>query len=322
VTETGVASEVAVEAWLRNALDCAQVSAELSRQGHALSVVGARLLSHSPGKRAVIAYTTADEEGGGRLIGKVYADPARAARLHDNLAQLSAARAEHVHVPQPVALVETMSLSLQEHAAGATLDRLRATDRVDATRGSARFLRALHGLDLAIERRVNLVSEARKVGEWAQVVAAESTALASKATRLAGRLASRAVDMESTHVVPIHKDFHYQHLLYAKGRLSVIDLDELRRGDPALDVAHFCAYLHLLALRETAGDRGALAAEFLHAYAPQRQLDDRHGFYYAYACLKIAKQLARGKDPAPAPQGEERERQLRLVLDEGLAWTA
>ena len=47
---------------------------------------------------------------------------------------------------------------------------------------------------------------------------------------------------------PIHKDFHYGHIV-VDGGLKVIDFDEMRLGDPNFDLAHFCANLHLLAYR-------------------------------------------------------------------------
>ncbi|HEY0408660.1 MAG TPA: phosphotransferase, partial [Candidatus Dormibacteraeota bacterium] len=115
-------------------------------------------------------------------------------------------------------------------------------------------------------------------------------------------------------------DFHHQHTLIGEGGLVVIDLDEARAGDPAVDVAHFAANLRLLRLREGTAGGGDLEAAFLDAYAARTGYvpDRRHRWCHAYTCLKIARQLARGRGPAPAPAGPERERQVGLILDEGL----
>jgi aminoglycoside phosphotransferase (APT) family kinase protein len=102
----------------------------------------------------------------------------------------------------------------------------------------------------------------------------------------------------------------------------VVDFDEMRLGDPAFDVAHFCVYLQVLALRRH-GSLGALAAaeaRFLATYAGAsvRVLDRQlvAGFR-AYTCLKVAKQLVRGTGVRPRPDGDDMIRQLRAVLEHG-----
>ena len=121
---------------------------------------------------------------------------------------------------------------------------------------------------------------------------------------------------------PVHKDFHYGHTLFDGGRLVVIDLDEARWGDPAFDVAHYLANLRLLAVREgmACAERDRLQSAFLDTYASQTgyRPDARHHFFHAYTCVKIAKQLARGRGPAPAPVGAERDRQVERILQKGL----
>jgi aminoglycoside phosphotransferase (APT) family kinase protein len=57
--------------------------------------------------------------------------------------------------------------------------------------------------------------------------------------------------------VPIHKDFHAGHVLAVPEGVVVIDLDEARMGDPALDVAHLSTYLDASPRPEAAGVRAA-----------------------------------------------------------------
>jgi aminoglycoside phosphotransferase (APT) family kinase protein len=114
----------------------------------------------------------------------------------------------------------------------------------------------------------------------------------------------------------IHKDFHPGHVI-VNGSVAVVDFDETRLGDPAFDVAHFCAYLHLVALRRGLAARQAeLEAAFLEGYADRSgwEADGRFAFFRAYTAVKIAKQLAVGSGLRPRPTGGERERQARLVL--------
>jgi aminoglycoside phosphotransferase (APT) family kinase protein len=111
--------------------------------------------------------------------------------------------------------------------------------------------------------------------------------------------------------VPVHKDLHAGHVL-TRGQMraadgadavpdavAVIDLDEARMGDPALDLAHVTAYLDASPWR---GARAARAA-FLAAYGPLPgpAPEQRSAFYAAYTNLKIAKQLVTGRGPLSAP---------------------
>jgi aminoglycoside phosphotransferase (APT) family kinase protein len=106
--------------------------------------------------------------------------------------------------------------------------------------------------------------------------------------------------------------------------MVVIDLDEARLGDPAFDVAHFSANLRLLALRRRTARGGGeqLERAFVDAYAARTGYaqDARHRWFAAYTCLKIARQLVCGRGPVPVPVGAELDRQVRLILDEGLRW--
>ncbi len=109
--------------------------------------------------------------------------------------------------------------------------------------------------------------------------------------------------------MPIHKDFHYRHVLI-DGGAKVIDFDEVRLGDPNLDLAHFCANLDLLAYRRHGAPQRlrGLARRFLAAYADTTGWSwPRHRrpflYFYVYTCLKLARQLCLGFGPGPVPTG-------------------
>jgi aminoglycoside phosphotransferase (APT) family kinase protein len=149
---------------------------------------------------------------------------------------------------------------------------------------------------------------------------------------LADQLTDAARDLPAVREVPVHKDLHIGHVL-AMGRraratgadvvpagVAVIDLDEARMGDPALDVAHLTTYLDACSWP---GARAARAA-FLMAYGPlpgpSPQL--RSAFFAAYTSLKIAKQLATGGGPLRAPGGSWRTPALVAILRKASACLA
>ncbi len=122
----------------------------------------------------------------------------------------------------------------------------------------------------------------------------------------------------------VHKDFHYKHVL-VDGGLRVIDFDEVRLGDPAYDVAHFCVHLRLLACR-TLGDPDGYAGlerAFLVAYTRRGGAVpiDRYAWFATYTCLKIAKQLCTTRGVRPRPDGDEVRRQVQVMLAQGLAYS-
>lgn len=322
MTSTATPGSAGQASWLEGALDCGLLSARLRELGSDLTIERAAVLSDARDKRAVLLYDGSD--GAGRalqIVGKRYADPARAERAHRVLRTLDGARTDRWRVPRPVALVPSLSLSLLERVTGATIDELPHGERPRAVRMAGAWLARLHSLDIALDRSVKLGSELRKISEWAVLVATAEPSCGTAARELACRLSARLPGEWPAGSTPIHKDFQYQHVLVDGDACAAVDLDEVRFGDPSLDVAHFVAYLSLLGIRGGPGAADQLEAEFLDGYGAEVR-GPAHQLFRGYASLKIAKQLAGGRGPRPVPAGAELLRQLRLVLDAGLAGVA
>ena len=312
-------------------------------------VRSARLLAAKPGVRAVLRYDVAglalDEAAAGdalpgcvAVLGKLYREPERAARLDRTLRRLGGLVAADggatqpaspsprgVHgmpsQPFPLGWLADPALALYLPAVGKPLDELPSSLAADAAAGVGRWLARLHGADVRFEREVDPKAEVRDAATWAAVVAAADPDLGPVALDLATRLGSMPIE-HADRIVPLHKDLHQRHLLVqrraAGWRLSVIDFDEARMGDPSLDVAHLCANLDLL--QQRGQDRAAdWRAVFLDEYA--RRAGWREGptwpFWYAHACLKMAKQLSTGRGPWPVPPDAERRRLTSSVLAAG-----
>lgn len=293
--------------------------------GTHIRVVGAKVLGPATDARVVVAYQTGGPEGSGpALIGKVYADREQARRVHGLLAELYAldTAGHECGVPRPIAYLPELGMSVYEAAGGCWLDHLKGAERREGVVAAAHWLSAMHRSRISLDRRLSMVVETQNLSEWADLVARHHPSVAQKSAHLLQRLGSLAERVQVSTTVPIHKDFHYRHVLVERGRVVVIDLDEARAGDPAFDVAHFGANLRLLAIREGTAydDLAGLESAFLDVYRSDTvyELDIRHEFFHAYSCLKIAKQLVRGRGPAPAPTGVELSRQLELILGEGL----
>lgn len=294
--------------------------------GSAPVVTSAQLLDHKPGQRALIQYHCQPANGSGsQLLGKLYADHQQARRVYHNLDLLwnqVFGKATTWGTPRPVGLLAEWGLLLYEPVGGQPLDALLLTEQggywLAQTGG---WLAHLHRQRLPLEKRFDFASELTNLRHWAAVVTEALPVTAATCTRLVAYLTRATAQLDFTAQTPIHKDFHYQHVLVSAAgtnRLQVIDFDEMRLGDPNFDLAHFCANLHLLALRQAADPQQwqPLEQAFLHSYARHTgwQPGQRFTYFYIYTCLKIARQLALGFGPHPRPSGLDRQQQIQLML--------
>jgi phosphotransferase family enzyme len=309
-----------IEPVLRDALQRAGYGS-----GHTL--LAARPLVWKPESRALVAYDLWDARSGQpwHLFGKHYARPARASRVYAAWAVLEQTPfPPGSGVPQLIGWCPGASMVIYQPAPGRPLDRLTSLAAVKrGVRRAGGWVAALHRTSLPLERELDVAAEVGEAAIWADRVSRASPSHGDAARQLAAELAAAATDVRFESGVPIHKDFHYRHVI-VDSRLAVLDFDEMRLGDPRFDLAHFCTYLRLLAMRRGAG-LGSMSLEdsFLKGYGlvalPPR--DDAFTFFAAYTCLKIAKQLSAGSGVEPRPGGRERLIQLAFILDHGRSLT-
>jgi aminoglycoside phosphotransferase (APT) family kinase protein len=311
------------------ALDAERMSERLRRLlGEDAVVTRAELVEATKSRRAVVRYRLKRAGPERAIFGKVHPDAehaTRAFRTMELLAEEVFSSREGLRVTRPVGLLPELAMVLYWPTEGVTLDRLPPERAAPWVRAAAQWLALLHDSRVRLGLHFDLANETTNLREWATLVGRALPREAVAADHLARRIGAFAAELELETDVPIHKDFHYQHVIVGEG-LTVIDLDEARLGDPTLDVAHFCANLRFLSLRAQTADADAagLRDAFLEEYADLTgwQADARFTFFFAYTCLKMAKQLATGRGPRPIPTGAERARQALTVLGEGLACLA
>lgn len=317
---------------LPSALDADGVDERLRELlfGHAAGlplppVEAASLVTARPGRRALLAY----DLGGGlvRLLGKHFRDPVQAQRVFRTMTHLRSETfrgKRRLGVPRPLGVLPELSMVVYVPVDGRPLGHL--LSRSDATapiRRTARWLAHLHGSHLPLDRRLGLAHEVDNAGDWGGAVAGRFPERAAQVDEVVGRLRDLAADLDPRLDVPIHKDFHPGHVIVRGERLSVIDFDEMRLGDPAADLAHFCAYLRLDALR-SGRPHTDLERTFLDEYARRAAWDDEAGFttFFVYTCLKIARQLTERRGTGTPDKEKGRRRLVEGILAEALAGPA
>jgi hypothetical protein len=286
----------------------------------AVSVEAVELIDLKLAKRALIAYELESPDGPLLILGKHFAEPAQARRVYEVLAALHGTTntaSSRWGVPRPLGWLPEHCLVLYVPVGGRFLDDDLEKDVGRWMPRAAECLADLHSTRMVLDRSLDLARESASVATWAEVVASMDADLGSPALGLSAELIRLSDVIEFETGVLIHKDVHYRHMVVAD-RLMLLDVDEMRLGDSSFDVAHFCAHLHLLALRRGTSPEG-LEHSFLDAYARHRAwtLDERFGFFFAYTCLKLAWLLCLGEGVPPRPSGVERRRQTAALLTLG-----
>jgi hypothetical protein len=300
----------------------------LARPGMSPAVSYAKLLAYKQGNRGLIHYeVTGTTYGEVCLVyGKLYPELVQAERVNRTMQALwkdvYGSGSGEVDVPRALGCLPDLSMLVYIPVDGTFLgDALSSDNALRYMDMSGTWLGMLHRGKLPLDRHFNVTNELVNLQAWSALVGHKYTEQANTANQLVARLKEMAQELRFANDSPIHKDFHYGHIV-VNGGLKVIDFDEMRLGDPNFDLAHFCANLHLLAYRlnNSLFQYSSLQSAFLNAYTRVTgwQPNDRFLFFYAYTCLKIAKQLCSMRGLRPRPDGEEQYRQVKLMLSQAV----
>lgn len=161
-------------------------------------------------------------------------------------------------------------------------------------------LAAFHGQDSHKLKRLTANVEALQLLGVAEAVGWLDPQLADRAEKLAGRLAQRIRETPFTPCA-IHGDFYAKQVLLTSDGVAVLDLDKAVRGDPAVDLGNFIAWLEFDALQgRLASDRiGPLQDALLDGY---QSVDDgpaagQVALQTAAALFRLATDPFRGRQP-------------------------
>ncbi len=292
----------------------------------------AKLLAYKPGKRGVIRYDLDQIECQKyfSVYGKLYPEPylsERAYKVMRTLYDEVFSDAVDLGVPEPLGVIPNLSMLVFIPAEGKLLGEYIARRSLDgdeviqAMELAGKWLAQLHTHQIPLEKEFKVENEVDNIRDWAELISKKYPDETKAANHIADYLVQKTTELDFSVHVPIHKDFHYEHILI-NGGLKVFDFDEMRLGDPNFDLAHFCANFYLLAYRnqEHTAQFTDLQNHFLDAYSSSTgwQWDEKFLFFYVYSCLKIAKQLCKLRGPRPWPEGEEQQAQVWLMIEQGL----
>ena len=271
------------------------------------------ILKYKPGRRCVLGYDLQGQRKGKsiqqRVIGKVFRD-ARGLRLHKLQQRLwsngfGPHSTDGIHVPRSLGYVPKMRMQVQEYAPGETVEELlkkgsimylmpRIAQAIAKLHAKSPFELKEDGETMI--KPYLLAHELEHLARFANNLTLLRPQSSQQIADLHERLITWAKQLPELPMMrPIHRDFYYSQLLFdeEQERLTLIDFDLLALGDPALDVANFCAHLTFIGM-EQRGNRHALIKEnhrFLASYADYRFIDapfwQRFAFYRASTFFRL-----------------------------------
>jgi aminoglycoside phosphotransferase (APT) family kinase protein len=258
--------------------EAASVLASLLPQS-SVRVAGTRLVRLKPGKRAVLLWRATVDGKPRTYYAKLFATP-RATRVNANhRAVWEALRSSRTPPPfQPHGLPKVVVPEPAGHTPDGSLFVMRAVGGEPVAPGLARgdealarriagALAVVHGSGAALERRHTAHDELEVLDNVVGALGRRRPDLARPAVDIADAVRRRLAGRE-WRACTLHRDFYADQVLELAGALpaasvdldhaeardslaavGIIDFDDAKCGEPALDVANFAAHLVLDALR-------------------------------------------------------------------------
>jgi hypothetical protein len=216
----------------------------------AWKVAGLEVVKHKPGRRCALAYSLRGPGGLRQVFAKTFKNDRGATILCNMFSFHRALDQEEVLVPTPLGYLADVRMLVTEYLDG----RLLATQLYDgrsdnAARRMARAVAALHGCDVVCARRWRPAKEMRNTTEWIAGLSGRSPRSSARARELLDTLQGQAESLPSKIRRPIHRDFYPEQLSDVDGVTALLDLDDSRAGDPALDLGNFVAHLELRSMQ-------------------------------------------------------------------------
>lgn len=260
-------------------------------------VIGVELLKHKPGRRCSLAYAIEGPTGRERVFAKTFKNDRGVSVLETMERASRAAAGSTLIVPQPLGYLPELKMLVTTFIDGRPLAR-RLYDGVDdraATR-MATALATLHRLPMVCSGRWDADDELNNTLRWIDGAGISNGSVRAGLRRQVRILQHwvRSVRVTETH--PVHRDFYPEQMLDTGGPIALIDLDDARMGDPAVDVGNFVAHLTLRSLQFPHSTRACDEARrgFLAEYEARSgwpadgQFDRRVRFYEAASLVRLA----------------------------------
>ncbi|NUO81646.1 aminoglycoside phosphotransferase family protein [candidate division KSB1 bacterium] len=249
------------------------------------------VLRYVPGKRFTMRCRVLIQRKDGTAkevsaIAKQLSDGKKAQKLFSSLVALQAAwasfksvtparlRALHkipmpVRFPRPLAWDRERALVFLEDLPGKNLEQaLSEVDLAQTFHAVGEMLSAFHGAPRRVRKRVSRAGEIKETRRAMREIAEALPAFRTRLLNLLRELKTQAGRDETPEVL-LHGTFRLNHIFIHEGELALLDLDSMRLGHPAYDLANFLSALYYFEAqsRLTQAQREEITFAFLRGYA-------------------------------------------------------
>jgi Ser/Thr protein kinase RdoA (MazF antagonist) len=261
---------------------------KLPALGRVLGEPGAELLTHRPGRRAVVRLQTS----GGTLYAKALR-PSKVDRVRRAGEFVARLPARGFDVPETHSVDETGGLLVVRELPGRCLHDLAESDPSAFIDGCGRAGRALRSLHETAPAWITVHGPAAEMGMLRDRVAGVGAFVPAwhDAVRSASERVGAALGAVEHEAVVLHRDFYDKQIMIdANGRVGLLDFDTLGAGEAALDLANMLAHLELRVLQGTCSRETAAqaAAAFVDGYDPAPATRARVPAYLDASRLRLA----------------------------------
>jgi len=292
---------------LTTALDPTQMAPKLGQllatdsgtDPSAWRVVGVELLKHKPGRRCALAYTVDGPGGRRQLFAKTFKNDRGATILVNMSSFHTAISGTSLLVPQPLGYFPEIKMLVTEFIDGRSLATALYDGRSqEPARRMAAAAAIFHACGVACARKWNPKKEIRNTKEWITGLSGRSNGPTPRARSLLDALETAATEMPQDIGLSIHRDFYPEQIRDAFGVTALLDLDDTRAGDPAIDIANFLAHLTLREIQFPEAAHGCEIARsaFVDEYELRKHSEEpgqvpfaaRVRFYHATSLLRLS----------------------------------
>ncbi len=256
------------------------------------------------------------------FIAKQFYKPKRAKDYCRNLHKLQAVRAEFyspdgaLRLPRKLALVEKRAAAFIEELPGRNLEQaLPELDVQNVMRLVGKMLVDFHRIPMRVRKKVTPKNEINEVREASRTIAQAIPELRPRLRALMEGLLAWPWQGTAS-VALLHGSFRLNHILLHQGKLAFLDLDSLRTGPAAYDLANFLTSLYYLQAQDRISlpQREDIARYFLEGYAANssRQISTPAVLWF-FVTLLINKQALKHVTHLHENQEEKVKNMLRLA---------
>ena len=247
---------------------CDELVAENGRFTH----VQTKVVKYVAGDRCVLRHTFSAGDVTKTLYSKTFRPDEAAANFHNlrSLWESEMCQTGQLHIPQPYFFAQQFDTLFSRALPGELVtDVLEDIDWATMMIGSGKLLAALHQCQISGLAQIDHQMPLNKFYKVQQSITHYNAAFGNELTEIGVALERVWATLPPMPTTVVHTAFRLSQMMVDNGRLSLLDFDGLKNGNPIDDVGSFVAHLYKMSVKNGASmaEMQAAADQFCAGYA-------------------------------------------------------